>query len=144
MLEFSKNFKRTRTYKTTIRLTSESGNTFHPYVEAYLPKEQHIRDDFSTKIWHNRHFDFENKSTTSAEVMNGIFDAVIKGYHLDATFPITKKHEVTISLRSYLITKGTYPFSIFTGDEFIAWFIVMLRAERILTEDDITERTSSC
>ena len=116
------NFKRIRACKATVRCTAESGNTFHPYVEAYLPKSQHIRDEFNTKIWYNRQFDFENQATTPAEVMHGVFDAVIKGYHLDLTFPFAKQHELTMSLRSSLITKGTAPFSLFTGDEFIEWF----------------------
>lgn len=116
------NLKRIRTPKATLRFTAESGNTFHPYVAAYLPKNQRIRDEFSSKIWYNRQFHFENQSSTPAEIMDGIFDAVIKGYHLVLTFPIAKKHELTVSLRSYLITKGTTPFSIFTGDQFIEWF----------------------
>ena len=58
----------------------------------------------------NRQFIFENQSSTPAEIMDGIYDAVIRGYHLALTFPIAKKHELTVSLRSYLITKGTTLF----------------------------------
>lgn len=116
------NFKLKPTTTTTLKFSSESGNSFHPFVEAYLPKNQNIRNDFSNKIWYNRQFNFVDQTTTPAEYMNILIDAVIKGFHLEIIFPIAKKHELNISLRSYLITKGKYPFSIFTGDEFIEWF----------------------
>ena len=116
------NFKIKALSTTSIRFSSESGNTFHPFVEMYLPKSSTIREDFSNKIWYNRHFNFIDQATTPAEYMNIIVDAVIKGFHFDISFPIAKKHELNISLRSYLITKGKYPFSFITSDESIEWF----------------------
>jgi hypothetical protein len=38
------------------------------------------------------------------------------------TLPISKNHELGVILRSYLITKGKYPFSFITGDESLEWF----------------------
>lgn len=116
------NFQLKSNSKTHIRFTSESGNSFHPFVEAYLPKDPSIRQHFSTQIWHDRQFNFIDQTTTPAEYMNIIVDAVIKGYHATIKFPIAPTHELSISLRSYLITKGKFPFSFFTGDEFIEWF----------------------
>ncbi len=97
------NFKRIRTRKTTLRLTAESGNTFRPYAAAYLPKTKHISEECSAKTRYNRQFNVENQSTTPAELMHGVFDAVIKGYHLELTVPIAQKHELTMSFRCYLI-----------------------------------------
>jgi hypothetical protein len=116
------NFKIKTPTTTSIRFSSESGNTFHPFVEMYLPESATIREDFSTKIWYNRYFNFIDQATTPAEYTNIIVDAVIKGFHFDISFPIAKKHELNISLRSYLITKGKYPFSFITSDESIEWF----------------------
>lgn len=118
----NQNFKLRPSINREIRLSTESGNSFQPFVEAYLPKDQNIRNDFSTKIWYNRQFDFIDQVSTPSEYMNIIIDAVIKGFHLDFTIPFSKTHELTISIRSYLLTKGKYPFSIFTSDEFIEWF----------------------
>jgi len=118
----NQNFKLKIPANTTIAFSSESGNSFHPFVEAYLPKDATIRQNFSNKIWYNRHFDFVDQATTPAEYMNIVIDAVIKSFRLQVSIPINKKHELNISLRSILITKGKYPFSIFTGDEFIESF----------------------
>jgi len=118
----NQNFKLRAPNKTTFIFSSESGNSFHPFVEAYLPKDLSIREDFSNKIWYNRHFDFVDQTTTPAEYMNIVIDAVIKSFRLQVSIPINKNHELGISLRSYLITKGKLPFSIFTGDEWIEWF----------------------
>ncbi|OYX22838.1 MAG: hypothetical protein B7Z06_11095 [Flavobacteriales bacterium 32-35-8] len=54
--------------------------------------------------------------------MNIVIDAVIKEFRIDANIPLTKNHELGITLRSYLITKGKHPFSLFTSDESIEWF----------------------
>ena len=116
------NFKHKANRKPTFTFSSESGNTFHPYVEAYLPKNPIIRKSFSEKIWYNRHFDFIDQVTTPSDYMNMVVDAVIKGFRFQITLPIAKKHEVGIHLRSYLITKGKYPFSFITSDESIEWF----------------------
>jgi len=115
-------FKIKAPHTTSIRFSSESGNTFHPFVEAYLPKNQHIRDQFSNQIWYNRQFNFIDQVTTPSEYMNILIDAVIKGFRFDISIPIAKEHELSISLRSYLITNGKYPFSFITSDESIEWF----------------------
>jgi len=116
------NFKHQAVAKTTFSFNYASGNTFHPYVEAYLPKDESIRTQFSNLIWYNRQFNFIDQATTPAEYMDILIDAVIKEFRPQLLIPINDKHEIGISLRSYLITKGKYPFSVFAGDEFIEWF----------------------
>jgi hypothetical protein len=118
----NQNFKLRASEKTTFTFSSESGNTFHPFVEMYLPKNQTVRDNFSNIIWYDRQFNFVNQNSTPAEYSNIIIDAVIKGFRLQVNFSIAKEHELEITLRSYLITKGKYPFSFFTSDESIEWF----------------------
>ncbi len=118
----NQNFKHKASKKTAIRFTSESGNTFHPFVEAYLPKSASLREQFSKQIWHDRQFNFIDQATTPADYMNIVIDAVVKGFRMNVTIPINKHHDLDITLRSFLITKGKYPFSFFTSDESIEWF----------------------
>ena len=118
----NQNFKLSVPKKTTFTFSSESGNTFHPFVEMYLPKDPTIRESFSNIIWHDRFFNFIDQNTTPAEYSNIVIDAVIRGFRLQIAFPIAKEHELGITLRSYLITKGNYPFSLITSDESIEWF----------------------
>ncbi|SFZ93269.1 hypothetical protein SAMN05428642_10336 [Flaviramulus basaltis] len=116
------NFKLTPPKHTTLSINAVSGNNFQPFVEGYFPKDPEIREQFSTTIWHNRHFNFVDQETTPADYMNIVVDAVIKEFRIGINIPIAKQHELGINLRSYLITKGKYPFSPFTSDESIEWF----------------------
>jgi len=86
----NQNFKLKVPTKTTFTFSSESGNTFHPFVEMYLPKDQIIRENFSKKIWFNRQFAFIDQATTPAEYSNIIIDAVIRGFRLQISFPIAE------------------------------------------------------
>lgn len=116
------NFKFTPIKRTSIEFTSASGNNFHPFVEAYLPKDPVIQEEQSKLIWYHRNFQFINQETTPADYMNIVIDAVIKEFRLNVNFPLAKKHELGITLRSHLINKGKYPFSFFTADETLEWF----------------------
>ena len=116
------NFKFTP-YKTpTFSINSVSGNNFHPLVAAFFPKDPKVREALSKIIWHDRHFNYIDQETTPADYMSIVIDAVIKEFRLVTNIPLSKKHELGISLRSYLITKGKYPFSFFTSDETLEWF----------------------
>ena len=116
------NFKFTTQKSTTLAFTSSSGNNFHPFVETYIPKDPMVQEAQSKLAWYHRNFHFVNQETTPADYMNIIIDAVIKEFRLGTTIPLAKKHELDVTLRSYLITKGKYPFSIFSSDESIEWF----------------------
>ncbi|WP_418603478.1 hypothetical protein [Hwangdonia sp.] len=116
------NFKIAPPKTTTIRVNASSGNNFHPFVEAYLPKNPEVRRRLSQVIWHDRSFNFIDQQTTPADYMNIVIDAVIKEFRLGINIPLDKHHELGISLRSYLITKGKPFFSFFTSDETIEWF----------------------
>ncbi|MFH4969328.1 hypothetical protein V8G61_14075 [Gaetbulibacter sp. M240] len=115
------NFKIQAPQKTRLTFNHASGNNFHPYVEAYFPKDPDVRAELSHIIWHDRPFNFIDQETTPADYMNIVIDAVIKEFRIGVNMPLSKKHELGIHLRSYLITKGKHPFSFFTSDESIEW-----------------------
>ncbi|MDO5968428.1 hypothetical protein Q4Q35_01275 [Flavivirga aquimarina] len=118
----NQNFKLSPPKKPTLDISSISGNNFHPFVEGYFPKDPAVREAQSKLIWYSRNFNFIDQETTPADYLNIIIDAVIKEFRLRVNLPLGKKHELGVTLRSYLITKGKNPFSFFTGDETIEWF----------------------
>jgi hypothetical protein len=118
----NQNFKIRPPEKSTLNISSSSANTFHPYLEMYLPKDETVRQQQREQIWYNRQFNFVDQETTPAEYENIVIDAVFKNFRIDYNTKISKNHELGITLRSYLVTKGKYPFSFFTSDETIEWF----------------------
>ena len=118
----NQNFKITPQKNKVLSIDYSSGNNFHPFIEAYFPKNPYVRKQLSSIVWHNRNFNFIDQNTTPADYINIVIDAVIKEFRLSLNIPISKKHELEITLRSYLISKGKYPFSFFTGDQTIEWF----------------------
>lgn len=118
----NQNFKITPPKQVTFSFNYSSGNNFHPFVEAYLPKDPLVREELSKVVWHNRGFNFISQEITPAEYLNIVIDAVIKEFRVNFNIPIAKNHELGVTLRSYLLTKGKYPFSFFTSDETIEWF----------------------
>ncbi len=105
------NFKYAPPQKTTLAFNYTSGNNFQPYVESYFPKDPVVREQLSQVKWHDRLFTFIDQETTPADYLNIVIDAVIKEFRVTANIPINKQHELGITLRSYLITNGKYPFS---------------------------------
>ena len=118
----STNFKFHAPKRNTFSFNISNGNTFHPFVEAYLPKDAETRTQLSQVKWHDRPFYFIDQETTPADYVNIVVDAVIKEFRASLSLALSKHHELSISLRSHLITKGKYPFSPFTSDESIEWF----------------------
>ncbi|MEC3905401.1 hypothetical protein VOI54_00070 [Tamlana sp. 2201CG12-4] len=116
------NFKLLPSRQNTLTIHYTSGNNFHPFVEAYFPKDPAVRERLSQTIWHDRSFTFQDQQSTPADYLNIVIDAVIKEFRINFNMPLAKGHELDLSLRSYLIGKGKHPFSLFTGDESIEWF----------------------
>ncbi len=121
-LRINQNFKERPTDKTTIQFTLESGNTFHPFVEMYLPSDPAVREQFSQQIWHDRRFEFIDQATTPAEYQNIHIDAVFKVFRFHLETKLSDKHELQFTARSFMPTKGNFPFTIFTNDQSIEWF----------------------
>jgi len=117
----NQNFKIHPPKKSILNFSLASANTFHPFVEMYLPKDEMTRNKLRNQTWFNRNF-FINQQATPAAYENIIIDAVFKNIRLDFNTKIAKNHELGITLRSYLVTKGKYPFSILTSDEFLEFF----------------------
>lgn len=118
----NQNFKTSAPKHTTLTLTHASSNNFHPFVEIYIPKDPLVQKQQSELTWYHRNFQFIDQETTPADYMNIVIDAVIKEFRFKINIPLNNTHELDIALRSYLITKGKYPFSLFTSDETIEWF----------------------
>lgn len=117
----NQNFKIKPPKNAALNFSYASGNTFHPFVEMYIPKDKTTRQLMSGQVWFNRHF-WKDQQTTPAEYENIIIDAVFKEFRIDFNTKIAKNHELGITFRSYLVTKGKYPFSFFSSDESIEWF----------------------
>lgn len=117
----NQNFKVRPIDNSSLNFTVASANTFHPFVEMYLPKDEATQNQMRQLIWFNRNF-FQNQQDTPADYESIVIDAVFKNFRIDFSTKINDQQELGITLRSYLVTKGNYPFSIFTSDEFIEWF----------------------
>ncbi|WP_158839375.1 hypothetical protein [Polaribacter sp. L3A8] len=117
----NQNFKIRPPEISTLNFSYASANTFHPFVEMYIPEDEATRQTLKQQTWYDRHF-YENQQTTPADYENIIVDAVFKNFRIDYNTKIGKNHELGITLRSYLVSKGKYPFSVFTSDETIEWF----------------------
>lgn len=121
-LRINQNFQEKAVQKSTFQFVYESANSFQPFIEAYLPQDPAIRQQFSQIPWYDRSFQFVDQQTTPAEYMNIQVDAVFKIFRLDFKTPLTPKSELGITLRTFIPTEGHYPFSLFTSDESIEWF----------------------
>lgn len=117
----NQNFRVQPVKNVELQFTYASANTFHPFVEMYLPKNETTRNQLREQIWFNRNF-FIDEKTTPADDESIVIDAVFKNFRLDFIKSISEKHELQFTLRSYLVTRGKYPFSVITSDEFIEWF----------------------
>jgi len=108
--------------KGSLQISVSSGNTFHPFVEAYLPKNTDTRNRLRQTVWYNRQFAFVDRESTPAEHISILADAIIKSFNFNYIFRLNPKNELGIEARGYLITNGRFPFSFFTNDETIEWF----------------------
>ena len=104
-----------------LNVNFESGNVWSPPVTAYIPNNEADRAFVSQFEWHAREFniDVDNLDAKTLEVQN---DGVIKGLRINFNVPINSKSELKIGLRTFLLTGGNLPFSIFTSDETIEFF----------------------
>lgn len=118
----NQNFKIRPPKKMTFNFSLASANTFLPFVEAYYPEDTEVRKALSEVIWYARIFNFIDQETTPAAYTNIVIDAVVKEFRFDFNLKLAKDHELGVSLRSYLITKGNTPSSLLTSDDFLEWF----------------------
>ena len=121
-LRINQNFKERPVDRTSLSFTLESGNTFHPFVEMYLPQDPVTRELFSQQVWFARRFEFIDQATTPAEYSNIHMDAVFKVFRVDLETKLSDKHELKFTARSFIPTEGNFPFTFFVNDQSIEWF----------------------
>lgn len=118
----NQNFKIRPPKNSTLNFSIASANIFLPFIEAYYPEDPAVREALSKVIWHDRNFTFIDQETTPAAYTNIVIDAVVKEFRFDYSLQLAHQHELGISLRSFLITKGNFPSSTITSDNFLEWF----------------------
>ncbi len=121
-LRINQNFKEKPIERTSLSFTLESGNTYHPWVEMYLPSDPAVRESLSQITWFNRDFEFIDQATTPAEYSNIHMDAVFKVFRIDLETKLSKNMDLKITARSFMPTEGNFPFTFFTNDQSIEWF----------------------
>jgi hypothetical protein len=115
------NFKTQATKTTTLKLGLESGNVWGAPVRVYIPNNNTDKEKARNTPWHGAEFAF-NEEELDAKTIEVQFDGVIKGFRAQSSFNLGKEHELNIGIRSYLLTNGKFPFTVFTGDDFIESF----------------------
>lgn len=115
------NFKLKPSKKTEIDIVLESGNVWGANVKTYLPDSETIRNKLRTVNWYSRQFLFD-EDTLKGKNYSIKTDGTIKGLRANVTLPIHNQQELVLGFRSFILTEGKFPLSIFTNDAFIEFF----------------------
>lgn len=115
------NFKNHAVDKTSVKISLESGNVWGTPIKTYIPNNQETRNLVRNFHWDlaQYHFDEESLDAKTFELQ---IDGVIKGLRANIELNLSKNQELNFGLRMFMLTKGKFPFSIFTNDEFIEYF----------------------
>jgi len=115
------NFKFRPVEKRQLDVSIGSGNVWAAPVTAYIPNDQAVRDLVKNVVWHRTEFlfDVDTMDVKSIELQ---FDGVIKSLRVNTRFKLANEHELNVGIRMFLLTKGKFPFTSFTGDDFIESF----------------------
>ncbi len=104
-----------------IQFSIGNGNVWLPLVKAYRPEDPKVRDYMEKIIWHER-WDKFNLQEMPSDSVQFEADGVIRMLKANIRFRISEKHELGMTIRSILFTKGKFPFSILTNDQIIESF----------------------
>ena len=115
------NFKETPDKSATINLQINSGNIWGQPVTTFLPSDENIRQELENIAFFSRIFQFD-ESNLPSESYSFEYDGVIKDIRLSLGIPISKRGELSLTARSFILTDGTFPFSFVTSDRFIEFF----------------------
>ncbi len=115
------NFRRHPVKKTTIRLSLESGNVWGTPIKNYIPNDEDVRNIVRDIPWHQAQYFFD-EDTLNAKSYELQIDGIIKGIRSNVEIKLDERHEISIGLRFFMLTKGRFPLSVLTGDEFIEFF----------------------
>ena len=115
------NFKTHATDRATIKLSLENGNVWGTPIKTYIPNDEATRDQVRDIHWDQAQYSFDEESLDAKSYELEI-DGIIKGLRANLILNLGSEHEIDFGLRLYTLTKGKYPFSLFTSDESIEYF----------------------
>lgn len=115
------NFKTHASSETNLKISLENGNVWGTPMKVYIPNDEETRNEVRAIFWDQTQYFFDEE-TLDAKSYESQIDGVIKGLRANVTFNLDKEHEINIGLRMFMLTKGKFPFAVFTNDEFIEYF----------------------
>lgn len=98
-----------------------SGNIWGQPIEVFVPTDESDRERMRSVIFYSRSQQFRPQDGPH-EVYTFQYDGVVKDIRFSATMPLNQQSELKIGVRSFILTKGKFPFSGITGDQFIEFF----------------------
>jgi hypothetical protein len=107
--------------KPVFSLHISNGNVWLPLVKSYRPRDPDVRNLMAGIVWHGRWNTFKLSEMPSDSIQFKA-DGVIRGLRINSRFRISDKQELRISIRSFLVSKGQFPFSVWTNDRVIESF----------------------
>lgn len=115
------NFKLKASRRPSIDVQLSSGNIWGQPTTTYIPSLPEDRLEIKNIEFYSRifHFDAINSPSQSYSFE---YDGVIKDLRITAILPKGERSDLAIALRSFLLTEGKFPYTLFTGDQFIEFF----------------------
>ncbi len=115
------NFKYHAVDKTSVKISLESGNVWGTPIKTYIPNDEETRNQVRDIEWHQAQYFFDEESL-DAKSFDLQIDGVLKGLRTNIELNLSQEHELNFGLRLFMLTKGKFPFSNLTSDEFIEFF----------------------
>lgn len=115
------NFKSQPDHIPLLDIHLSSGNVWGLPVDVYVPSLSGDQARMEALPFYSRNFRF-NPTESPAEYYFFQYDGVIKDLRISLSIPMGPRNELSVSARSFLLTKGKFPFSTITGDQFIEFF----------------------
>ncbi|MEX0312598.1 MAG: hypothetical protein AB3N18_00350, partial [Allomuricauda sp.] len=115
------NFRARAEQVSSLNFQLSSGNIWGQPVTTFVPTSTIDREQIAVLDFYSRgpRFDQNSRPFQSYTIA---YDGVIKDLRITSTLPLSNKNDLTITARSFLLTKGTFPFTTITGDRFIEFF----------------------
>ena len=102
-------------------ISLNSGNIWGQPVDVYIPINEVDRVRMQEIPFFDRIYAFDTTLSPS-ETYQIQYDGVIKDFRMAYSFAVGEKNSISLSGRSFLLTEGTFPGTVFTGDRFIEFF----------------------
>lgn len=115
------NFKARAERVSYINFQLSSGNIWGQPVTTYVPTLGVHRNQLKNLEFYSRGLEF-NRDIIPSKSYTIAYDGVIKDFRLSSTLSLWQKSDITVTARSFLLTRGTFPFTTITGDRFIEFF----------------------